>query len=127
MATDDEMVGWHHRFNGHEFEQIPRDGERQGSPMCCSPWGNKELDMTYRLNNNIRKSQRAKIKVKTSLKLSLGIKHLMSTCVRQIKDFLFPYSHMQHQGMALVSFFKTPTSTGRGKVMLKCRQEVAGI
>ena len=40
----DEMVGWHHRFNGHEFEETPGDGEGQGSLVCCRPWGNKELD-----------------------------------------------------------------------------------
>ena len=46
------MVGWHHRLDGHEFEQAPGDGERQGSVACCSPWGRKELDMTERLNKN---------------------------------------------------------------------------
>ena len=51
-ATEDEMVGWHHRLNGHEFEQTPRDGEGQGSLGCCSPWGHKESDTTERLNNN---------------------------------------------------------------------------
>ena len=40
--TQDEMVGWHHRLNGHEFEQAPGDGEGQGSLACCSPWGRKE-------------------------------------------------------------------------------------
>ena len=40
----DEMVGWHHRFNGHEFEETPGDGEGQGSLVCCRPWGHKELD-----------------------------------------------------------------------------------
>ena len=35
--TEDEMVGWHHRLNGHEFEQAPEDGEGQGSLACCSP------------------------------------------------------------------------------------------
>ena len=45
-----EMVGWHHRLNGHEFEQAPRVGDRQGSLACCSPWGRKESDMTERLN-----------------------------------------------------------------------------
>ena len=49
--TEDEMVGWHHRHNGHEFEQTPGDGERQGSLACCSPWGFEELDTTERLNN----------------------------------------------------------------------------
>ena len=42
--TEDEMVGWHHRFNGHEFKQAPGDGKGQGSLMCYSPWGRKELD-----------------------------------------------------------------------------------
>ena len=37
--TEDEMVGWHHKLDGREFEQAPRDGEGQGSLECCSPWG----------------------------------------------------------------------------------------
>ena len=45
-ATGDEMVGWHHRFNGHEFGQTLGDSEGQGSLVCCSPWGHKELDTT---------------------------------------------------------------------------------
>ena len=44
--TEDELVGWHHQLNGHEFEQTPGGGERQGSMACCSPWGCKELDTT---------------------------------------------------------------------------------
>ena len=50
-ATEDEMVGWHHRLNGHEFEQTPGDGEGQTSLAWCK-WGHKELGMTERLNNN---------------------------------------------------------------------------
>ena len=45
MAAN-EMIGWHHQFNGHEFEQAWGDGEGQGSLASCSPWGCKELDMT---------------------------------------------------------------------------------
>ena len=45
-TTEDEMVGWHHRLNGHEFEQTLEDGEGQGSLVCCSPWGCEELDTT---------------------------------------------------------------------------------
>ena len=41
--TEDEMVGWQHQHNGHEFEQIPGDGEGQGSLVCCSPWGHKRV------------------------------------------------------------------------------------
>ena len=40
-VTEDEMLGWHHPLNGHEFEQIPRDSEELGSLACCSPWGHK--------------------------------------------------------------------------------------
>ena len=49
--TEDEMVGWHHRLTGYEFEQALGDGEGQGSLVCCSPWGRKELDTTEQLNN----------------------------------------------------------------------------
>ena len=49
--TEDEMVGWHHQLNGHEFEQAQGDGEGQGSRECCSSWDCKELDMTKKLNN----------------------------------------------------------------------------
>ena len=48
--TEDEMVGWHHRLNGHEFEYTLGFGEGQGGLVCCSPWGCKELDMTEQLN-----------------------------------------------------------------------------
>ena len=49
--AEGEMVGWHHQLNGHEFEQVPRDSDGQGSLACCSPWGHKESDMTELLNN----------------------------------------------------------------------------
>ena len=45
------MVGWHHRLNGHGFEQTLLDGEGQESLACCSPWNCKQLDMTQGLNN----------------------------------------------------------------------------
>ena len=44
--TEDEMVGWHHQLNAHEFEQAPGVSDGQGSLVCCSPWGLKESDMT---------------------------------------------------------------------------------
>ena len=47
--TESEMVGWHHRLDGHEFEQALGVGDGQGSLVCCSPWGRKELDTTERL------------------------------------------------------------------------------
>ena len=44
--TEDETVRWHHRLNGHEFEQVLGDGDGQGDQVCCSPCGRKESDMT---------------------------------------------------------------------------------
>ena len=51
-VTEDEIVRWHHRLNGHEFEQTVGDSEGQDSLACCSSWGCKDLDTTERLNNN---------------------------------------------------------------------------
>ena len=48
--TENKMVGWHHWLNGLECEQTPGDSEGQGSLVCCSPWGHKEMDVTERLN-----------------------------------------------------------------------------
>ena len=45
------MVGWYHRLNGHEFEQTPGESEGQGILVCYNPWGRKQSDMTYQLNN----------------------------------------------------------------------------
>ena len=44
------MVGWHHRLNGHEFEQVPGLGDGRGSLECCCPWGHKELDHKKKLS-----------------------------------------------------------------------------
>ena len=46
VVTEDEMVGWHHWLNGHEFEQTQGDSEGEGSLVCCSPWGCKKSDGT---------------------------------------------------------------------------------
>ena len=48
--TEDKLVGWHHRLNGHQFEQALEVGDGQGSLACCSAWGYKESDMTEYLN-----------------------------------------------------------------------------
>ena len=47
--TEDEMVGWHHQLDGHEFEQALGVGDGQGGLVCCSPWGCKESDTTEQL------------------------------------------------------------------------------
>ena len=48
--TEDEMVGWHHQLDGHEFEQAPEVGDGQEGLVCCSSWGRKESDTAERLN-----------------------------------------------------------------------------
>ena len=50
VMTEDEMVRWHHRLNGHEFEEAPGVGDGQGGLACCSPWNRRESDTTERLN-----------------------------------------------------------------------------
>ena len=59
-VTEDEMVGWHHRLNGHKFEQILGDGEGQGSLACCSPWGHKATDTTEQPGHNNNAGQAAR-------------------------------------------------------------------
>ena len=49
-TTEDEMAGWHHWLDGHEFGWTPGIGDGQGGLVCCNSWGPKELDMTERLN-----------------------------------------------------------------------------
>ena len=48
--AENEMAGWHHRLNGHEFEWTPGVGDGQGGLVCCSSWGHKESDTTEQLN-----------------------------------------------------------------------------
>ena len=50
IFSEDEVVRQHHQLNGHEFEQTPEGGVRQGGLACCDSWGHKESDMTERLN-----------------------------------------------------------------------------
>ena len=61
-TIEDEMAGWHHWLHGHEFEQTLRVGERQGSLVCCSPWGRKESDTTLQLSNNKKWRRNSKSK-----------------------------------------------------------------
>ena len=49
-ATENEMLGWHHRINGHEFAQTLGDSEGQRSLACSGPWGHKQLDTSEKLN-----------------------------------------------------------------------------
>ena len=81
--TEDEMVGWHHWLNGHEFKQIVGDGDGWGSLVCCSPWSCKELHTTERLNNIIRKKiSSVSLNTAFSIKTFTScINHHLSRCV----------------------------------------------
>ena len=57
--TEDEMVGWHHQLDGHEFEQALGVIDGQGSLACCSPWGCKGLDTTGQLNTHTNRKKPA--------------------------------------------------------------------
>ena len=59
--TQNDMVGWHHQLNGHEFEQTLGNSKGQGRLVCCSPWGCKESDITEQLNNKKAEIQRFKV------------------------------------------------------------------
>ena len=58
-TTEDEMVGWHHWLNGHEFEQAPGVGDAQGGLVCRNSWGQKELDRTEQLSCSLSSDQRS--------------------------------------------------------------------
>ena len=81
--TEDEMVGWHHWLDGHEFEQAPGDGEGQGSLPCCSPWGCKELDTNERLNKTRMRSWILALSLgHNKIPGLLGISWVYFVCVR---------------------------------------------
>ena len=85
-TPEDEMVGRHHQFNGHEFVQSPGGSEGQGSLACCSPWGRKESDTTEGLNNSkkmVWKSGRA-----DNGELIVSINHLL-TAIHTSANSLF--------------------------------------
>ena len=71
--TKDEMVGCHHRLDGHEFEQALGDGEGQGSLAFCSPWGHKESDTNERLNNNNNNTSTADISLPRKIRQRLKV------------------------------------------------------
>ena len=80
--TEDEMVGWHHRFNGHEFEQTVGDSEGQGSLVCCSSWHRKESDTTEQLKNNNHKGCRFITAVLVKAAYLIYFNHRSTDCGR---------------------------------------------
>ena len=92
-TTEDEIAGWHHRLNGHEFEQAPGVGNGHGSQACCSPRGCKESDTTEWLNNNDRKCASWISKVLTYLHINLPayvqavVHYIFEYCAKTIKAY----------------------------------------
>ena len=87
--TEDEMVGWHHWLNGHEFEQASGDAEGQGSLVCCNPWGYKELDMTeWRNNKYFSESQYLKASIFfITVLMYLQGPYIIYTCIQYMYKF----------------------------------------
>ena len=103
-AARDDMVGWHHWLNGHEFEQTPGDSEGQGSLASCGPWGHKELDTTEQLNKNNNDRNPTELVYEAAEYVLVSSKHLDSnnlgqtlSCfgklfalVSSLNNFIFP-------------------------------------
>ena len=89
--TEDELVGWHHRLDGHEFGQAPGVGDGQVSLACCSPWGCKESDMAEQLMNQVMALKGAIQITKLYLPKSLSIPSRGNACLpgksRKIAEF----------------------------------------
>ena len=94
--SQDEMVGWHHQLNWHEFEQTPGDSEGQGSLACCSSCDCKESDRIEQLNNSKYK-KKDNSWIKTLLELHTSAKHYI----------LFAYTHCLYnvtKGFEIMAF-----------------------
>ena len=94
-TTEDEMAGWYHWLDGHEFEQTPGDSEGQGSLVCCCcSWGRKESDMTEWLNNN---ATIFKIRC-TSTEKESGLWYMLNKKQRyrtmKIQSYLYTFKNM---------------------------------
>ena len=81
QASEDEVAGWHHRRNEHEFGQTSGDCEGQGGLACCSPWGHKESDTTGRLNTTTTFKEGKTCLVNGRLELAICLKQGSGTCV----------------------------------------------
>ena len=110
-----EMVGWHHRLYGHEFDQVPGVGDGQGSLVCYSPWGCKELDTTERLNwTELNISMFRSFLLSWSDSLEKGFQHFQhyaSKCYGSEHLFSEPGEKGAAGGVASVLTMRTLTSS----------------
>ena len=92
-TTEDKMVGWHHWFNGHEFEQTQGDSKRQGSLVCCSSWGHKDLGVTDSVTEQQQKFLHPKKTIWcVSLQTSFHVLELFPTKIIPSHVFWFFFS-----------------------------------
>ena len=94
--TEDEIVGWDHRLNRHEFEKAPGDGKGQGGVACCSPWGRKELDMTEQLNTPNCYSKQS---------IALLLLFILFFNIGRFYSFFFGYFHCFTITCPVITFF----------------------
>ena len=97
-VAEDGMVGWHPQVNGHEFKQIPGESDGQGSLVCCSPWGHKELDTTEWLNNNKTPDYHIPLNtnVCSSERPSLATPDTVDPCFKTFHVIKFVWHDMYH-------------------------------
>ena len=101
--AEDEMVGWHHWFNGHEFEQTPGDNEGQMSLACCSLWGHKESDMTEWLNWTELGSSCGSVGKEYACNVGdLGLIPGLGRCSREWKGYPLQYSRLENSTDCIV-------------------------
>ena len=121
--TEDEMVGWHHRLNGHEFEQALGVSDGQGGLVCCGPWSHKESDTTERPNWTDTEYQKSNA-VNYKFVAAQGICHLpprgLNPVLLQLLTFSTPRKESWLESEALC-FRKTG---GTGLWIVRCFQEL---
>ena len=124
--TEDEMVGWHHQLDGHEFEQASGVGDGQGGLVYCSSWGHKELDMTEQLNwAEWRKSNRNSSYLNkynrlflSTLKISWSLNYRIVTEISMYTDVIFKITVTWRRGKESCIVLQSFSSTLNGKWLM---------
>ena len=104
--TENEMAGWHHWLNGHEFEQTPGDSGGQRSLTCCSTWNPKELDTTQQLKNNNKNNKAVLNSVGALLtQPCVMLCDILALCVLEVKNcvslIFVSIAQNTHSGLSL--------------------------
>ena len=109
-TTEDEMAGWHHRLNGHEFEWTSGVGDGQGGLVCCDSWGRKESDTTEWLN---WLTDWCDFYVQVSYHKHKALTHIISGSVSSVtrNDQIFPSQYSFHVRCWHITFHKIPSAS----------------